>query len=76
MNQSIIPTITATVTDRNANAISRNQVLKWRRQIARLADYFKNHLIHDSGPLGNGSFIEDNLLDPRMGPEISRTLRR
>ena len=47
-----------------------------KRVFARLASYSNRDRCEVRSNRGSGSFIDEYLLDPRMGPEISRTLRR
>ena len=45
------------------------------RAIARIISGWKHTRRYDKGSLRNRTFIEQNLIDPNVGPEISRALR-
>ena len=45
------------------------------RAITWIVEAWKDNRRYDQGSLNNWKFIEQNLTDPNIGPEISRTLR-
>ena len=70
-----------TVTSLNASRLlgsSRNQNHEslLDRIISKLTKISKAFNVEGHTRQQHKSFIEENLLDPNMGPEISRTLRR
>ncbi len=57
----------------------RNQDVKTpgfvSRAITRIGEAWKNAQRYDQASQQNKTFIEQNLIDPNVGPEIARTLR-
>ena len=76
MNHAASPYHLAPVIERTVDARIETQESLLDRITARLIEYTQGAFYDIPVNQKPKCFIEENLLDPRMGPEISRTLRR
>jgi len=76
MNHTASPSMSFPVTGQVTGRKNRDIKSLPRRILSRLAPNAGINKNEIRGYRGSGSFIEECLLDPRLGPEISRTLRR
>lgn len=76
MNHTATPFTIFPITDQVAERKDRDFKSLLKRVLARLASYASSDRRAIREYRRNYSFIDEYLLDPRMGPEISRSLRR
>jgi len=76
MNHTVTSFNASTINDLTADSQTQNQESLLAKIVSRLNTIAKFFGVDSRATQAHRSFIDANLLDPQIGPEISRTLRR